>query len=88
MPQEVLSRSRVIKCPRRNERIPLEKYNRSYYNEVINTANCLIVDSLNDKKSLAVAALGKKGFQELICIPQPHMVESYILPGKTVRLFF
>ena len=82
MPQEVLSRSRVIKCPRRNERSPLERYNRSDYYEVIDTANCSIVDFLNDKKSVAVAALGKKGFTELICIPQPHLVESYILPEK------
>lgn len=27
------------------------------------------MDFLNDKKSVAVAALGKKGFTELICIP-------------------
>jgi hypothetical protein len=46
------------------------------------------VDFLNDKKSVAVAALGEKRFTELICIPQPHLVESYILPEKTVKYSF
>jgi len=52
------------------------------YFKFSDTVDYPIVDYLIAHKTFAVGALGEEHFKEHLWIPQPHLVESYILPEK------
>ncbi len=89
--QQDLGRARRLKCPRRNSRLdnlPREYYDPFQAYDVKDTATSSIITFFNDRKDSFIKNKGEDRFKEFFGLPQPHLVESYILPEKAVKYSF